>query len=149
MQTEPGLPLHPSGVGWLQPRAGPAGLGLVTGRGGPTGGSLRGGDGDGTEACGGTSTEWSKTIPRDQQLGQEAPEAPTIVCVSVRVYVCVCWARSGPFHLHRPRPQAAGRLGRGVFSASGALAPQPHQQSMEPDHISQSWAGTGIMAGIE
>jgi len=53
--------------------------------------------------------------------------------VCVCVCVCVCWARSGPFHLHRPRPQAGGRLGRGALlclrrtspASLAAPAPQP------------------------
>ena len=111
-KTEPGLPLHPSGVGWLQPGAGPAGLGLVTGRGGPTEGSLRGGDGDGTEACGGTSTEWAlgpRPFPGTSNLARKPPRPPPSC---VRVYVCVL-GKVGPFPPSSATPAGCWAPGEG------------------------------------
>lgn len=82
-------------------------------------------DGDCTEACGGTSTEWSKTIPRDQQLGQEAPLRPPPSCVCL-CGVCVCVGQGrAPFHLHRHARRLLGRPGGGLLPACVSTAAPP------------------------
>ena len=99
------------------------GLGMLTGRGTPMEGSLLGGDGDGTEACGGTSTKWALcpgVFPGTSNLARKAPRPPPS-CVCVCVCVCVL-GKVGP-----SPPSSATPAGWWAPGEGGSSLPQTHQ----------------------